>query len=84
VRYVSGGVPAGPTIDEFKHLEIVGKPPVSQQLDVASDLLNGVFVVLREIARNADQPRRRPLNVVRRLVPKAPLYEDLKLRLVIH
>ncbi len=40
---------------QFQHQQILTEPPVANKLDVAGDLLDGVFVIASEVAGDAEQ-----------------------------
>lgn len=46
---------------ELQHQQVLAEPPIANELDIAGDLLDGMFVVAGEVTCDAEQSRRRPI-----------------------
>ena len=51
-------------MDEFEHQKSTVKTTVSDQFDIARNLLDGMLIISREIARDTNEAGRTPVDIV--------------------
>lgn len=70
-------------MDELQCQQFRAKPPVTNKIDTSIDLLNSVLVVSGEVTRDADQPRRRPVDLGCTVLAELLHGKELELGLVV-